>query len=93
VGDSLGFEILGRSAGPVASVAALTTGRVDPVEIDLPSIHVAPGHRRVITRGKSGAKVAVYRVFTIGPRQGTRELVSRDSYPAMNRVVAVGCAQ
>lgn len=91
VGDSLGFELLGRESGAVASVAALTTGRVDPVEITLPSVHVTPGRRRIITRGKPGAKVAVYRVFLKGPHAGARELVSRDSYPAMNRVVALGC--
>lgn len=93
VGDSLGFEVVGREAGSIASVATLSMGRADPVEITLPSVHVAPGRRLIITRGKPGARVTVYRVFLKGPKAGVRELVSRDSYPAMNRVVALGCAK
>ncbi|HEY3415198.1 MAG TPA: VanW family protein [Armatimonadota bacterium] len=92
VGDSLAFEVLGRDRGPIAGVTGVTTGRVDPMEIVQNSVHVPAGQRRVITRGKPGACVAVYRVFDKGPRAGIRELVSRDSYPAMNRVVALGVA-
>lgn len=92
VGDALSFEIVGRDRGPVADVTGVTTGRVDPMEIVQNSVHVPAGQRRVITRGKPGARVAVYRVFEKGPRSGVRELVSRDSYPAMNRVVVLGIA-
>ncbi len=37
-----------------------------------------------------GIGVSVYRTYLRGPRAGTRELVSQDSYPAMERIVAVG---
>jgi hypothetical protein len=44
----------------------------------------------VITPGQSGYDVAVYRLFRRDGKVIRRELLSRDHYPAMNRVVEVG---
>lgn len=87
---SLGFTIVGRAAGPMASVAGETRATVAPTEV-VRSTHALPsGGRRLATHGRPGVRVAVYRTFRSGPRAGRRELVSLDTYPAMGRVILVG---
>lgn len=87
---SLGFEVLGRERGPVAAVTTDGRTAVRPTEVVRLDAALAAGQRRVVTQGKPGARVTVYRIFLLGPRSGSRELVSRDSYPPINRVVRVG---
>jgi len=88
--DSLGIEILGPRQGPLARVACVPTDTVAPIEVVKFDPGLAPGQRRRLTRGRPGARVVVYRTFLAGPRAGERELISRNSYPAMNQVIGVG---
>jgi vancomycin resistance protein YoaR len=88
--DSLGFEVLGREDGLVAAVRIEPQSAVGPVEVVRPDARLQSGQRRLLTRGRAGVRVAVYRIFLRGPKAGRRELLSRDAYPAMNRVVSVG---
>jgi vancomycin resistance protein YoaR len=91
IGDeSLGFRVLGADAGPMATIECEPTATVEPVEVVRVDTNLDAGERRQLTRGRPGARVAVYRTFMRGERKGTRELISRDSYPAMNRVVRAG---
>lgn len=87
---SIGFEVRGKATGPMAAVQARTQATVSPVEILRTDGRLQPGQRRLLNRGRSGTRAAVYRTYLQGPHRGVRELVSQDSYPAMNRVVTVG---
>jgi vancomycin resistance protein YoaR len=87
---SLGFEILGRDKGPMASVTGETRGTVAPTEVYRASQRLPTGSRRIVTHGRPGVRVAVYRTFSHGPKAGRRELVSLDAYPAMGRVILIG---
>jgi len=89
-GESIGFEIIGRDAGPVAEVDCAPSATVEPVAVVKYDDRLAPGQRRLITHGRPGMRVAVHRSFLLGERAGERELVSHDTYPAMNQVIAVG---
>lgn len=85
--DGLGFEFLGRNAGPMAAVHGDTSATTTPLEV----IRTGEGSgRRLINRGRPGTRVSVYRTFLRGPRTGANEQVSRDTYPAMNRIVVEG---
>lgn len=86
----LGFEVLGRAAGPIASVAGETRATVAPTEVLRSSQRLPAGNRRIVTHGRPGVRVAVYRTFRQGEKAGRRELVSLDAYPAMGRVILVG---
>ena len=88
--DSIGFEILGNLNGPVASVDCTPSATVQPISVTKHDDRLTGGQRRVITRGRPGIRVAVYRTYLHGARTGQRELISQDSYPAMNQVIAVG---
>ncbi|MHB9133678.1 MAG: VanW family protein [Armatimonadota bacterium] len=86
----IGFEIIGRQSGPVAEVQSAVLSSLPPGDIIKIDNRLPAGQRRIINHGQPGVRVSVYRTFTQGARVGTRELVSQDGYPAMNRVVAVG---
>ncbi|MHB9026043.1 MAG: VanW family protein [Armatimonadota bacterium] len=88
--DSIGFTIVGREAGPQAEVVGETLATVPPSEVFKNDDRLPAGQRRLVNHGKPGLRAAVYRTFLHGPRAGHRELVSQDSYPAMNRVVLLG---
>jgi len=87
---SIAFEVLGNMTGPVAAVECLPGVTVPPIAVMKSDASLAAGQRRIITRGQPGVRVAVYRTYLQGPRAGQRELVSRDAYPALNQVIAVG---
>jgi vancomycin resistance protein YoaR len=89
---SIGFEILGAEPGPMAEVESVSQRTVPAVEVIRPSRRLAAGQRRVINRGHSGVRVSVFRRPLLGKKQEGRELISQDSYPPMDRVVAVGNA-
>ncbi len=88
--DALGFEVLGRDDGPMASVQVEPQSAIRPAEVLRGDDRLESGQRRLLTRGRPGVRVAVYRSFLHGPHAGQRELLSRDAYPAMNRVVSIG---
>ncbi len=80
-GDRLRISLLGPK---IPAERPQVVSRV--VEVDAPETFVlgAAGRRRVRNTGKAGFTVEVVR--TVGDR---RETVSRDAYPAMNRVVQI----
>lgn len=88
--DSLGFQILGMQVGPMATVQCERLATVQPVEVIKSDENLFEGQRRLITRGRPGMRVEVCRTYLRGPKAGSRELVSHDSYPAMNRIVKAG---
>lgn len=89
-GEQLGIRVLGRQKGPMARVEGAARAGIAPAEVikSDPALH--PGQRRVITHGKPGVRATITRTYLTGARTGTRELVSQDAYPPMNRVTAVG---
>jgi len=88
--ESIGFEIVGRQDGPQAVVECTPSATVEPVAVVKYDDRLAPGQRRLITHGRPGMRVDVYRSFLRGKRAGERELVSHDTYPAMNQIIGVG---
>ena len=85
-GESIGFEILGRRKGAIARIESVTDAAVQPTQIVQQDARLTRGQRRLITKGRPGVSVAVFRIFS----NGQRECVSRDTYPPMDRVIAVG---
>ena len=49
-----------------------------------------PGTKKVVDKGSSGASVTVYKKVTAADGSVETQVVSRDRYPAQDRVVAVG---
>jgi vancomycin resistance protein VanW len=92
-GETLGFKITGREAGPRATVDVEPQSPVAPIEVRRASERLRPGQRVIVTRGRPGLRVAVYRTPLQGAHAGQRELVSRDVYPALNRLVRGGAAE
>jgi vancomycin resistance protein YoaR len=87
---SIGFRIIGRERGPMAQLTGETTALTPPITVTKFDARLSHGRRRVLTRGRPGFRVAVTRTFVRGSRAGQRELVSQDTYPVMNTVIAVG---
>ncbi len=80
VGDSLKLEFVGSHPLPAKPEVVQDVTQISrPIEFRLGEAH-GPTHVR--NSGKQGCEVTVYRI--IGDR---RELISSDTYPAMNRVV------
>jgi vancomycin resistance protein YoaR len=79
-GDTLLISIVGRRAAPVKAQVVSEIRQTQDYQTF--RIGKATGASRVRNTGKEGCEVAVYRMM--GDR---RELVSLDTYPAMNRVV------
>ncbi|HEY3397822.1 MAG TPA: VanW family protein [Armatimonadota bacterium] len=90
--DTLSFEVLGRLAGPVAEVQAEQERTYPPDQLVQADPDAPAGSTHLQVRGRPGAQVAVYRRFRQGPRAGQRELISRDYYPPLTRVVRRGTA-
>jgi len=88
--ESLGFQFLGRERGPMASVQCEPLAALDAAEVMRFDERLSAGQRSTINRGRRGVRVAVYRTYLRGPLAGSRELVSQDSYPPVNRVVELG---
>ncbi len=89
-GDGLVVRISGqREPSTTVTVEEDVRSMVPPAKVL--QVDARPDARRhVIAPGQSGFDVAVYRVFRRDGEITRRELVSRDHYPAMNRVVQVG---
>jgi vancomycin resistance protein VanW len=77
----LGFIWLGTLAGPMARLSIQAHSPVAPVALS-GAVHssAVPQH------GRPGARVTVTRRFLRGPRAGTLELVSRDTYPPLHGI-------
>jgi vancomycin resistance protein YoaR len=88
--DQIGLSILGQESGPMASVTNVIQSQSAPREMVKTDDRLPHGARRMLNRGHPGVRAAVYRTFVHGPFAGRRELVSLDSYPTMERLVAVG---
>lgn len=88
--DSVGFAIRGRRRGPMARVVVETQGNVEPHRVVQGDERLAFGEQRIINAGRPGLQVRVYRRWLKGGRVGRRQLVSHDSYDAMNRIIRVG---
>lgn len=88
--DRVGVEILGRRSGPMASVESVLLAATPPLQVVKANDHQPTGQRRILTRGRPGTRVAVYRTYRHAPRAGTRELISQDTYPAMHTVISIG---
>ena len=94
IGKSIiNFTIIGTQRGPRAQITAKLLASNDPVEIVRVDSKLAPGQRKILTRGRPGMRVAVYRTLLYGEKKGEHELVSQDAYPAMNRVMLVGAKE
>ncbi|MBM3473578.1 MAG: vanomycin resistance protein VanB [Armatimonadetes bacterium] len=89
-GETLGFQIIGRQRGPMAAVTVEPQSPVEPIEVTRTSERLPPGQRVTVTRGRPGVRVTVYRTPLHGPQAGQRQLVSRDVYPALHRLVKTG---
>ena len=88
--DSLAFTVLGRRRGPMAAAevhvrAVLPSRQVVQLDDQIPA-----GERHILTRGRPGYRVLVYRHYLRGPQQGRRELVSEDRYPPTNQIISTG---
>jgi vancomycin resistance protein YoaR len=90
--DTLTFAVLGRIAGPVAEVRTQREQSYPPAQVVEQDPQAPAGSTHLKVRGRPGAQVAVYRSFLRGPRAGERELVSRDYYPPLTRIVRRGTA-
>lgn len=87
--DSLGIAVLGRRAGPLASVQTQVRAVLPPGQVLQTDPQLLPGECHRLCRGRPGYRVLVYRQFL--DAAGTRrELVSEDRYPPMNRLVVSG---
>ena len=92
-GERLSFEVVGRLTGPVAAVSTQIERAYRPGEVIERDPEAPAGSSHLRRRGRSGVQVAVYRSFLQGPRRGERELVSRDFYPPMTRVIRAGAGE
>lgn len=88
-GDKLAVTILSRHT-PACKVEIESRVRsvTRPGQVVLASSDDAARRLKLVNRGHPGFFVETYRRFT-GPHGSRRELLSQDSYPAMNRVVRV----
>lgn len=92
LGDRLEVRVLGRERPPTAveitaDVLSATVPARMVQRIDRPE--GASGRTYLRTPGATGYRVVTYRTFSVDGRVIRRELLSDDSYPVMNRVVAL----
>ncbi len=81
-GESLLIRLFSRDRPPQVSLVRRVLSVRRPTTVVRYVAHRAEPR---VTAGQPGYDVVLYRVF--GGQEGQRELVSRDSYPAQNRVV------
>lgn len=88
-GELVEFRIVGKEALPVRYEVQQRIEQVtQPTLVRQPWREGLPV-RRVRNPGKPGCRVLTYRLRMAGERELGRELLSDDSYPAMNRLVLV----
>ncbi len=86
----IGIKITGKEKGPMAEITCESLSSIAPVNLVRYDNKLSEGNYRVKNRGRSGVKVTISRIFIKGKLAGQRQLVSQDSYPAMNKVITVG---
>ncbi|MEI6520243.1 MAG: VanW family protein [bacterium] len=86
----IGVKIVGKEKGPMAEITCESLSSTAPVDLIRHDNNLKPGNYRVKTRGRAGVKVTISRIFIKGKSAGQRQLISQDSYPAMNKVITVG---
>ncbi len=80
----LKMEVYSTSTDSSATVKVKHDETVDPRIITRYSYDLAIGHQRIEQQGKQGLRVSVYRTFQA---TGEEQLVSRDFYKPVNRIV------
>lgn len=80
-GESLVVRLYSRDRPPPVSIERRVLAVTRPATVARPS----PGPSPRVIEGRSGCQVVVYRRFQ--GEEARAELISRDSYPAQNRVV------
>lgn len=94
-GDTLQIRLLGAEKSPPVRIETQQLSRTDPARLTRVSRGdksiPAGGAGRVYLRspGASGFRVATFRVFTKSGTDARREHLSDDTYPVLNRVVAL----
>ncbi len=86
----VGVKIIGKEKGPMAEISCESLSSTSPVNLVRHDNNLKAGGYKVKTRGRAGVKVTISRIFIKGKSIGQRQLVSQDSYPAMNKVITVG---
>ncbi|MFB3880299.1 MAG: VanW family protein [Armatimonadota bacterium] len=88
-GERLVVEVLSTATGGRYSVEVEQLAVHAPVTMVLRDAKLEPGEVLRATRGQPGREVAVYRVHHLPDAEAERTLISRDSYPTLNRVMKV----
>lgn len=92
-GGRVTMRVFGRRAvGREVSIERTGVSSWGPKVVAVRDSGLRPGARRTREPGRSGHRVTVWRIVRVGGRQVRREMVSRDTYAAATRVVAVGPA-
>jgi vancomycin resistance protein YoaR len=89
-GDRLVVELLSTAGAGRYSVETEQLAVHRPTTTVVPDPRLDPGQVLPATRGQPGREVAVYRVRHRADGTCERTLISRDSYPTLNRVMKVG---
>lgn len=88
-GDRLVVELLSTADADHYSVETEKLAVHAPTTMVVPDARLDPGQVMRATRGQPGTEVAVYRVRSLPDGTSQRTLISRDSYPTLNRVMKV----
>jgi len=88
-GDRLIVELASTASAGAYSVETEQLAVHAPSLTVLREPRLEPGHVLRATRGQPGREVAVYRVHALPNGTSERTLISRDSYPTLNRVMKV----
>jgi vancomycin resistance protein YoaR len=88
-GERLVVELLSTTSGDAYSVETEQIAVHPPATVIVQDPRLEPGRVLRATRGQPGCEVAVYRVHELPDGTSERTLISRDSYPALNRVMKV----
>jgi len=88
-GERLIVELLSVASADRYSVETEQLAVHPPTTMVLRDPRLEPGQVLRATRGQPGTEVAVYRVHHLPDGEAERTLISRDSYPTLNRVMKV----
>jgi len=88
-GDRLVIELVSIASADRYSVETEKLAVHPPTTMVVPDARLDSGQVLRATRGQPGTEVAVYRVRTLPDGTSQRVLISRDSYPTLNRVMKV----
>ncbi len=88
-GERLVVELLSTARPGSYSVETERLSSHAPATVVLKDPRLEPGEVLRATRGQPGCEVAVYRVHLLPDGASERTLISRDSYPTLNRVMKI----